>query len=127
MVKTVELKPPQDIVEAIQQSEDGSTAPPEAEVLGTTGATREIATKLMHETPQKPSDLPDELRQGNSHGNPMTDPNMSHEDKHLKEMEIRQEQNHPQNYDRSHPGAGKAGRGDQSIDSMQGVSRFAKE
>lgn len=31
-VKTVELKPPQDIVEAIQQSEDGSTAPPQAEV-----------------------------------------------------------------------------------------------
>ena len=44
----------------------------------------------------------------------------------LKEMEIRQEQNHPQKYDRSHPGAGKAGRGDQAIDSMQGVSRFAK-
>jgi hypothetical protein len=31
-VKTKELKPPADIVEAIQNSEDGSTAPPEAEV-----------------------------------------------------------------------------------------------
>jgi hypothetical protein len=31
-VKTKDLKPPADIVEAIQNSEDGSTAPPEAEV-----------------------------------------------------------------------------------------------
>lgn len=53
------------------------------QVLAGTGATREIGNKLLHETPQKPSDLPDELRQGNSHGNPMTDPNMSAEDKHV--------------------------------------------
>jgi hypothetical protein len=35
MVKTKELKPPQEIVDAIQASEDGSTAPPEAEVSAT--------------------------------------------------------------------------------------------
>lgn len=43
----------------------------------------------------------------------------------LKEMEMREQQK-AQQYDRSHPGAGQAGRGDQSVDSMQGVSRFAK-
>lgn len=47
------------------------------------GATRQIGNQLVHETQQKPSDLPDEMRHGDSHGNPMDDPNMSSEDKHV--------------------------------------------
>lgn len=77
MVKTKELKPPAELVEAIQASEDGSTAPPESEPLQGMGATRAIGNKLLHEEAQKPSDLPDELR--TKHGNPM-----NAEDKHVR-------------------------------------------
>eukprot|EP00879_Flechtneria_rotunda_P000734 GHRR01000854.1.p1 GENE.GHRR01000854.1~~GHRR01000854.1.p1 ORF type:complete len:138 (+),score=62.61 GHRR01000854.1:192-605(+) len=127
MVKTKELKPPQEIIEAIQQSEDGSTAPPVAEVVAGIGATRDIGNKLVHEEPQKPSDLPDELRHGNDHGNPNHGgESMDPKEKHLKFLEQQQQQQAEQQYNRNHPGAGRAGRGDQAIDSMVGVSRFAK-
>jgi hypothetical protein len=67
-------------VDAIQASDDGSTAPPEAEVVGGTAGSRVIGNKLAHEEPQKPSDLPDELRHGDSHGNEPPGP-MSSEEK----------------------------------------------
>eukprot|EP00775_Hariotina_reticulata_P003035 gene3035-3316_t len=127
-VKTKEAKPPQEVIDAIQQSEDGSTAPPSAEVLGDTSANRVIASKLVHEEPQKPSDLPEELRHGDAHGNPNTSAGpMESAEKHLKYLEMQQQQQAEQRYDRSHPGAGKAGRGDQQIDGMMGVSRNARK
>lgn len=126
-VKTKELKPPAEIIDAIQNSEDGSTAPSEAETLGGVGATREIGNKLLHEEQQKPSDLPDEMRMGNDHGaGTAGGVPMDSEEKKLKFMEMQEQQQQAMKYDRQHPGAGKAGKGDQAIDSMQGVSRFAK-
>lgn len=74
----------QEIVDAIQASDDGSTAPPEAEVVGGTAGSRVIGTKLADEEPQKPSDLPNEMRHGDSHGNEPPGP-MSSEDKHVRE------------------------------------------
>jgi hypothetical protein len=52
------------------------------QVLAGTGATREIANKLVHEEQQKPSELPDELRHGDDHGANAPGP-MSSEDKHV--------------------------------------------
>eukprot|EP00877_Chromochloris_zofingiensis_P010736 jgi/Chrzof1/5916/Cz16g20170.t1 len=60
-LKLKELKPPPDIVEAIQQSEDG-TAPPKAEVLEGIGANREIAARILFEKPVKAKELGIELR-----------------------------------------------------------------
>lgn len=52
------------------------------QVVGGTAGTRVIGNKLAHEEPQKPSDLPDELRHGDDHGaNPPGA--MSAEDKHV--------------------------------------------
>jgi len=48
------------------------------QVLGDTSANRVIAAKLVHEEPQKPSDLPEELRQSAASHEPM-----SKEDKHV--------------------------------------------
>ena len=119
MVKTKELKPPAELVEAIQNSEDGSTAPPEAGATAGIGATRAIGNKLTHETQQKPSELQgDELR------NKGLPPDQYEKQELLREQQ--KEQLKEKNYDRSHPGAGKAGRGDQAVNSMQGVDRFSR-
>jgi hypothetical protein len=119
MVKTKELKPPADLVEAIQNSEDGSTAPPEAEATGGIGATRAIGNKLTHETQQKPSELQgDELREKGSA------PDQYEKQELLREQQ--KEQLKEAKYDRNHPGAGKAGRGDEAIQGMAGVDRFSR-
>lgn len=125
MVKTVELKPPQEIVDAIQASDDSSTAPPDAEVIGGTAGSRVIGNKLAHEEPQKPSDLPDELRHGDDHGANPTGP-MSADDKKVM-FESSQAQQKAMQYDRQHPGAGHAGKGDQAINSAHGISRDARK
>lgn len=54
------------------------------QVLGDTSANRVIAAKLVHEEPQKPSDLPEELRQSAS----THEPPMSKEDKHVGSAEL---------------------------------------
>eukprot|EP00879_Flechtneria_rotunda_P001242 GHRR01001389.1.p1 GENE.GHRR01001389.1~~GHRR01001389.1.p1 ORF type:complete len:140 (+),score=36.96 GHRR01001389.1:350-769(+) len=124
MVKTKELKPPSDVVDAIQHSEDGSTAPPDAEATRRIGATRDIGNKLTHEEPQKVSDV----RQSDDHGNPIHGGRyQERKEKHLKFLEVQHEQDKEQQYDRTHPGAGKAGRGDQAINGMVGVDRFARK
>eukprot|EP00882_Tetradesmus_deserticola_P000335 GHRQ01000370.1.p1 GENE.GHRQ01000370.1~~GHRQ01000370.1.p1 ORF type:complete len:123 (+),score=59.44 GHRQ01000370.1:423-791(+) len=120
MVKTQELKPPADVVEAIQNSEDGSTAPPNAEALHGVGATRDIGNKLMHEEPQKPSKLPDELKPTHP-GRAMTS-----EEKKFAYESMQAQQQMEQKYDRNHPGVGKAGKGDQATGSrinMMGDAR----
>ncbi|WIA15286.1 hypothetical protein OEZ85_001957 [Tetradesmus obliquus] len=121
MVKTKELKPPADIVEAIQNSEDGSTAPPEAEVLRGVGATRDIGNKLTHEEPQKPSELPEELKP--SHPGRA----MDSDEKKFAFEEMQAQQQQEQNYNRNHPGVGKAGKGDQATSSAINKSGNARK
>ena len=61
-MRHTELKPPAEVVEAIMASEDGSTAPPSADISsgpgGFSGNTpRTIRNALEHEEPQRPSEL----------------------------------------------------------------------
>ncbi len=58
-VKTKELKPPQEVVEAIQASDDG-TAPPSADASGSgfsNDTPRTVRNHLMHEDQQKLSEV----------------------------------------------------------------------
>ncbi|GBF99699.1 hypothetical protein Rsub_12411 [Raphidocelis subcapitata] len=73
MVKKTELKPPAEIVEAIRASEDGSTAPDSADISsgpgGFSGDTpRAIRNALVHEEPQRPSEIDAQQAEGGAEG-----------------------------------------------------------
>jgi len=116
-----ELKPPQELVDAIQASGD-MTAPPDATAasdLAGSNVPRTIKNKLAHEDYQpmteKQEQILDERAAGADHSTFLADPQERRD--HL--AEVQKEQEVAMRFDRNHPGAGRAGQGD--ADTTQGM------
>jgi hypothetical protein len=75
----------------------------------------------MNETPQKPSQMKDPEEEADRHGLPPDQ--FERRELHLEQVKQQQK---AQKYDRTHPGAGRAGKGDQAISGMMGIERFAR-
>jgi len=111
---TRELKPPQELVDAIQNSPD-MTAPPSAEGASElTGANvpRTIRNRLAHEdfdpmTEEQKEELERRKEQAD-HSNFLADP----QERRAHMEEIQKEQASAMRFDRQHPGGGRAGQGD---------------
>lgn len=122
MVKTKELKPPAELVDAIQASDD-ATAPPTADNSGDafTGDTpRTVRAHLMHEDQQKLTAVG-----AGAHG--AVPHVMDKAEKQAMRMEQQKMQGKAPQYDRQHPGAGHAGRGDQAQGGMLALNGNARE
>ncbi|KAG2492383.1 hypothetical protein HYH03_009331 [Edaphochlamys debaryana] len=109
MTKTKELKPPPELVDAIQQSDD-MTAPADMAVTGTefgADVPRAIRNRLVHEEPQK---LSHDAEEGQDVGGKPGLMDKRELKDHIAEMKHAHADQ--ESYNRSHPGAGKAGQGD---------------
>ncbi|GFR51028.1 hypothetical protein Agub_g13355 [Astrephomene gubernaculifera] len=116
MAPTKELKPPPELVDAIQKSED-MTAPSNFTVGTEFGSDvpRTIRNRLVHEEPQKLSH--DDKGEGHGQGDLSK--------RELKEhmMEVQEMQAGHDRFNRNHPGAGKAGQGDYGTVNSQACTR----
>ncbi|GLC47321.1 hypothetical protein PLESTB_001219400 [Pleodorina starrii] len=112
MGPTKELKPPQEMVDAIQNSED-MTAPAEFSTSSefTQDTPRALRNRLVHEEVQRLS---------KEAGGPQGGQHLSKQElkDHMQEVKMMQHDKERHNtYDRNHPGIGGAGRGDEGASS----------
>ncbi|KXZ44885.1 hypothetical protein GPECTOR_61g838 [Gonium pectorale] len=115
MAPTKELKPPPELVDAIQQSED-MTAPSEFTAGSEFGSDvpRAIRNRLMHEEPQKMSkEEGNEEQLGQNAANKLE----------LKVRMMQYDKERHDRYDRSHPGGGHGGQGDAGTTHSQMATR----
>ncbi|GIL92249.1 hypothetical protein Vretimale_18466 [Volvox reticuliferus] len=110
MAPTKKLKPPQELIDAIHES-NNMTAPPEFSTGDEFGkdVPRTIRNRLVHEEPQKLSRIVYPIFKG------MNKELLKH---HMREVRMMQyEKARHDRYDRNHPGIGLAGRGDEAASS----------
>ncbi|KAG2447738.1 hypothetical protein HYH02_007198 [Chlamydomonas schloesseri] len=110
-----ELKPPPEMVEAMQNSDD-MTAPAEFAVGAEFGSDvpRTVRNRLVHEEPQKLSH--DDEEEGGEGKERMTKRELK-----IKMMQFEKERHN--RYDRNHPGGGRAGQGDAGTTHSQMATR----